>query len=154
MTKYGKGKIVRATVTGIEVYGIFVSLDEYYSGLIHISEISEQYVKNVQDYVNLNEKIKATEKISIAALLVHPQGVGRRPEAVPHWGKAAQRGRLAAWRPGPDQSFPFVSANRANGRSPIFALAGSRGFQRVEPFGSSSFLSDIFSSVEEEKMPS
>ena len=39
MADYKKGKVVKATVTGIESYGVFVSLDEYYSGLIHISEI-------------------------------------------------------------------------------------------------------------------
>ena len=57
MTKYKKGKIVKATVTGIENYGIFVSLDEYYSGLIHISEISHNFVKNVNDFVKMGDII-------------------------------------------------------------------------------------------------
>lgn len=57
--KYEDGKIVKGCVTGIENYGIFVSLDEYYSGLIHISEISNGFVKNVNDYVNIGETIKA-----------------------------------------------------------------------------------------------
>lgn len=57
MTKYKKGKIVKATVSGIESYGVFVTLDEYYSGLIHISEISHSFVKNVHDYVNVGENI-------------------------------------------------------------------------------------------------
>lgn len=57
MTKYAKGKIVEATVTGIENYGIFVSLDDYYSGLIHISEISHNFVKDVHDYVKIGDII-------------------------------------------------------------------------------------------------
>ena len=57
MTKYKKGKIVKATVSGIESYGIFVTLDEYYSGLIHISEISNGFVKNIHDYVNVGQDI-------------------------------------------------------------------------------------------------
>lgn len=57
MPKYTKGKIVEGTVTGIESYGIFVSLDEYYSGLIHISEVSHNYVKDVHDYVKIGETI-------------------------------------------------------------------------------------------------
>ncbi|NLM62740.1 MAG: S1 RNA-binding domain-containing protein [Mollicutes bacterium] len=57
MTKYKKGKIVKGAVTGIESYGIFVSLDEFYSGLIHISEISHDYVKNINDYVNIGDII-------------------------------------------------------------------------------------------------
>lgn len=57
MTKYKKGKIAKATVSGIESYGIFVTLDEYYSGLIHISEISHGYVKNINDYVDIGDNI-------------------------------------------------------------------------------------------------
>lgn len=58
MTKYKKGDIVTGEVTGIENYGVFVCLDQYYSGLIHISEISHSYVKNISDYVNIGETIK------------------------------------------------------------------------------------------------
>src|SRR5574344_938740 len=57
MSKYRKGNIVTGCVTGIEKYGIFVSLDEYYSGLIHISEISSAFVRNVNDFVKIGETI-------------------------------------------------------------------------------------------------
>ncbi len=59
MTKYKKGNIIRGTVTGIESYGVFVSCNEYYSGLIHISEISYGYVKKITDYVNVGDVIYA-----------------------------------------------------------------------------------------------
>jgi len=59
MAKYESGKIITGCVTGIESYGIFVTLDEYYSGLIHISEISTNFVRNINDYVNVGETIKA-----------------------------------------------------------------------------------------------
>ena len=59
MLKYEKGKIVTGQVTGIEKYGIFISLDEFYSGLIHISEISDGFVKNIKDYVDIGETIRA-----------------------------------------------------------------------------------------------
>lgn len=59
MTKYKKGSIIRGTVTGIETYGVFVSCDDYYSGLIHISEISYSYVKNITDFVNVGDLIYA-----------------------------------------------------------------------------------------------
>ena len=58
MIKYEKGKIVTGYVTGIEKYGIFVSLDDYYTGLIHISEISPNYVRNVASYVDIGETIR------------------------------------------------------------------------------------------------
>ena len=59
MTKFKKGRIIRGTVTGIESYGVFVSCNEYYSGLIHISEISYNFVKNITDYVNVGDVIYA-----------------------------------------------------------------------------------------------
>ena len=59
MQKYETGKIVTDQVTGIEKYGIFISLDEFYSGLIHISEISDGFVKNIKDYVDIGETIRA-----------------------------------------------------------------------------------------------
>lgn len=59
MNQYKKGEIVTGCVTGIEKYGIFVSLDDYYSGLIHISEISDFFVKNPADYVHVGETIRA-----------------------------------------------------------------------------------------------
>lgn len=58
MTKYKKGSIIEGSVTGIENYGVFVNLDDYYSGLIHISEISHGFVKDVNNYVNLGDTIK------------------------------------------------------------------------------------------------
>lgn len=58
MTKYEKDKIVLGYVTGIEKYGVFVNLDEFYNGLIHISEISPNFVKNINDYVCIGETIR------------------------------------------------------------------------------------------------
>ena len=57
MSKYEVGDIVIGCVTGIEKYGIFVNLDEYYTGLIHISEISNGFVKDVNDYVKVGDVI-------------------------------------------------------------------------------------------------
>ena len=57
MSKYEKGKIVNAKVTGIETYGIFVKLDDNYNGLIHISEMSYGYVKNTQNYAKVGDSI-------------------------------------------------------------------------------------------------
>ena len=56
MEKIKKNDIVKATVTGVQKYGAFVSSDEY-DGLIHISEISYGFVKNVNDYLKVGDKI-------------------------------------------------------------------------------------------------
>ncbi len=57
MAKYEKGKVVKGTVTYIESYGAFMSFDEYYNGLIHISEISKGFVKDIHDFVNVGDNI-------------------------------------------------------------------------------------------------
>ena len=58
MSKYKVGSIVEGNVTGIENYGVFVSLDDYYTGLIHISELSYGFVRNVNNFVNVGDTIK------------------------------------------------------------------------------------------------
>lgn len=55
--KYKVGKVVKGTVTGVEKYGAFLSFDEYYTGLIHISEISHDFVSNITDYLNVGDRI-------------------------------------------------------------------------------------------------
>ena len=57
MTKYKKGEIIKGCVSGIEKYGAFVNLDEYYSGLIHISEISDGFVSNINNYFDIGDTI-------------------------------------------------------------------------------------------------
>ncbi len=58
MSKFVKDEVVEGCVTGIEKYGIFVTLDEYYSGLIHISEISDGFVRDINKVANIGETIK------------------------------------------------------------------------------------------------
>lgn len=57
--KYKIGDIVEGKITGITKYGIFINLPNGYNGLIHISEISDNYVRNINDYVENGETIKA-----------------------------------------------------------------------------------------------
>ena len=58
MENYIVGSIVKGEVTGIEPYGIFVKVDDY-NGLIHISEIANNYISNITKYVNIGERIYA-----------------------------------------------------------------------------------------------
>ncbi len=58
MSKYKEGKVVTGCVTGIEDYGVFVNFDDYYTGLIHISEVSKLFVRNINDYVKLGQQIR------------------------------------------------------------------------------------------------
>ena len=54
---YTKNQIVKAVVTGIVDYGIFVKLEDNNCGLIHISQIDDKFISNINDYAELNEEI-------------------------------------------------------------------------------------------------
>ncbi len=56
MEKLKKNDVIKATVTGVQKYGAFVNTEDY-DGLIHISEISYGYVKNVNDYLKVGDNI-------------------------------------------------------------------------------------------------
>lgn len=52
------GTIVEGTVVKITNYGAFVELPDGRSGLVHIREIADTYVKDVRDYLKEQEKVK------------------------------------------------------------------------------------------------
>ena len=57
MTKYKEGDVVKARITAIEKYGVFAAIDDEYSGLIHISEITEKFVRDITDFVEIGDII-------------------------------------------------------------------------------------------------
>ncbi len=55
---YKENDIVFGKVTGIQNYGAFVSFENGQIGLIHISEISDNFVKNIENYVKIGDTIR------------------------------------------------------------------------------------------------
>ncbi|HVF09155.1 MAG TPA: S1 RNA-binding domain-containing protein [Abditibacteriaceae bacterium] len=51
------GQIVRGTVVRLLDYGALVRLDDGTTGLVHISEIDPSYVRNVSDFMRLNDEV-------------------------------------------------------------------------------------------------
>lgn len=103
---YHTGDIIKVSVTSIENYGIFVKVDEKYNGLIHISEMSENFVSNVRNYAFPGEDIyakvmevdenKHQMKLSIKSinyrltsrkgkLMESPNGFSKLKELLPIW---------------------------------------------------------------------
>ena len=52
------GAILEGEVTGITNFGAFVQLPEGKIGLVHISEVSNVYVKDVHDFLKEHDKVK------------------------------------------------------------------------------------------------
>lgn len=53
------GKIVEGKVTGIMPFGAFMDLGEGKNGLVHISEIAPEYVKDINDHIKVGDTVKA-----------------------------------------------------------------------------------------------
>ncbi|MDO5713053.1 MAG: S1 RNA-binding domain-containing protein [Tissierellia bacterium] len=52
------GDILEGVVTGITNFGAFVQLSDKESGLVHISEISHDYVEHISDHISKGDKVK------------------------------------------------------------------------------------------------
>lgn len=49
---------MEGTVVGITNFGAFVQIEGAGTGLVHISEIANEYVRDVNNHLKMNEKIK------------------------------------------------------------------------------------------------
>ena len=52
------GNVVEGVVTGITNFGAFIALPEDKTGLVHISEVADEYVKDVHDFLTEQDKVK------------------------------------------------------------------------------------------------
>jgi len=79
------GSILEGVVTGITNFGAFVELPGGQTGLVHISEVADAYVRDVRDYLKDQDKVKvkviaidAKGKIGLSIKQANP--TSRRPE--------------------------------------------------------------------------
>ena len=53
------GAVIEGVVQRITPYGAFLQLEGGKVGLVHISEIDRNYVRNVEDYLHVNDNVQA-----------------------------------------------------------------------------------------------
>jgi len=53
----GVGTILSGIITGITSFGAFVELETGETGLVHISEVADAYVKDINEHLKLREKV-------------------------------------------------------------------------------------------------
>jgi translation initiation factor 2 subunit 1 len=52
------GDLVIATIETVTTYGAYAKLDEYNKqGLLHVSEISSSWIRNIRDFVREGQKV-------------------------------------------------------------------------------------------------
>ena len=89
------GSVLEGKITGITKFGAFVALPEGRSGLVHISEISNTYVNDVHDHVQLGQSV-AVRVLNIAPdgkinLSIKRAAEAPAPARVPAAGPAAPK---------------------------------------------------------------
>ncbi|HBQ94051.1 MAG: S1 RNA-binding domain-containing protein [Firmicutes bacterium] len=62
------GQVVEGTISGIAPFGAFVVLPTGKTGLVHISEVADAYVKDIKDY------LKESDKVTVKVLSMDPSG--------------------------------------------------------------------------------
>lgn len=62
------GQILEGKVTGITNFGAFIGFDDNQSGLVHISEVSNGFVKDINDILSVGDTVK------VKVLKVSPDG--------------------------------------------------------------------------------
>lgn len=86
------GSIVEGVVTSIKNFGAFVQLPEGKTGLIHISEVADVYVKDIKDHIKENDKVKVkvisvdeNGKIGLSIKQLNPKSPNSRPPRRDGW---------------------------------------------------------------------
>ena len=62
LKKYNEGDITKGIITSIKKYGVFLSFDGSYIGLLHISEISSNFVNNIRSFFQIGDTITVVVK--------------------------------------------------------------------------------------------
>ena len=81
------GQIVEGRVTGITKFGAFVELSNGQTGLVHISEVADEYVHDINDYLKLNETVKVkilnmeNGRIGLSIRQAQPNATGSRRQS-------------------------------------------------------------------------
>ena len=82
------GAVVEGKVTGITHFGAFVELQPGVTGLVHISEVADAYVRDIKDYLKENEQVKVKiinidkGKIGLSIRQANPNASPVRPRSM------------------------------------------------------------------------
>ncbi len=88
------GSIVEGKVTGITNFGAFVELENGKTGLVHISEVADTYVKDINDFLKQEDNIKVKVinindgKIGLSIKQLNPKP---SENSNPHHGRSRRR---------------------------------------------------------------
>lgn len=104
-----KGQILEGTVTGITKFGAFIELSSGETGLVHISEVADTYVKDVNDF------LKDKETVRVKVINVDDKGkIGlsiRQAKEKPRQSVASFEDRLSRFMKDSDEKQASINKN-------------------------------------------
>lgn len=62
------GSVIEGKVSGITNFGVFVDIGKGVTGMVHISEVAQNYVKDIKEYVHMGQEVK------VKVITVSPEG--------------------------------------------------------------------------------
>ncbi len=134
------GSKLQGKVTGITNFGAFVELPGGTTGLVHISEVADNYVKDINEFLKVGDEVEVkvvnVEKDGKIGLSIRK--AKERPEEVKQFSRPQNRsdGRPQGRPDGRPQGRPD---GRPQGGRPSFGGSGHRGGQRNQPPRAPSF---------------
>ncbi|KAA6450440.1 S1 domain-containing post-transcriptional regulator GSP13 [Bacillus swezeyi] len=100
--KFEVGSVYTGKVTGLQAYGAFVALDEETQGLVHISEVTHGFVKDINEHLAIGDEVQVKvlsvdeEKGKISLSIRATQAAPERKESKPRKTKSVQAEDAAA----------------------------------------------------------
>ena len=96
------GEIYDGTVSGMTDFGVFVTLENGKTGMVHISEVSNTYVKSIKDVITEGQEVKVkllsrsdNGKISFSIKQAMPK---TEPSKKPYKPKAQKKSSGTVWQ--------------------------------------------------------
>lgn len=102
------GAIVEGKVTGVMAFGAFVSLPDGKSGMVHISEVSNNFVKDIKEFLKEGQQVKVkvigiNEEGKISLSIRKAEQQPERKESVPRPQRTERTSRPNVWQGQPKQ---------------------------------------------------
>tara|TARA_B100000427_G_scaffold95777_2_gene78925 strand:+ start:7145 stop:7579 length:435 start_codon:yes stop_codon:yes gene_type:complete len=78
------GKTVEGSITNITNFGAFVSIEGSEEGLVHISEIANEFITDISEFVSVGDKVKVkvlarNQKKKLELSIKKAEGVAEKP---------------------------------------------------------------------------
>ena len=78
------GKTVEGSITNITNFGAFVSIEGSEEGLVHISEIANEFITDISEFVSVGDKVKVkvlarNQKKKLELSIKQAEGVAEKP---------------------------------------------------------------------------